>query len=68
MFQRGLERQGGRFYPRPDGDRSRVGRGVSSVVARLANGMVVKSEKMLVAWASTECRGTESGGRGPVVE
>ena len=48
VFQRGLERQGGRFY---------LGQtvtevawdGVSSVVARLANGMVVKSEKMLVA-------------------
>ena len=48
VFQRSLERQGGRFY---------VGQtvkevawdGVSSVVARLANGMAVKSEKMLVA-------------------
>lgn len=48
VFQRSLERQGGRFY---------LGQtvtevawdGVSSVVARLANGMVVKSEKMLVA-------------------
>ena len=48
VFQRSIERQGGRFY---------VGQtvkevawdGVSSVVARLANGMAVKSEKMLVA-------------------
>ena len=48
VFQRSLERHGGRFY---------VGHtvkevawdGVSSVVARLENGMAVKSEKMLVA-------------------
>jgi NAD(P) transhydrogenase len=48
LFQRSLEQQGGRFY---------VGQtvtgvawdGVSSVVATLANGMAVKSEKMLVA-------------------
>lgn len=48
VFQRSLEQQGGRFY---------VGQtvkevawdGVSSVVATLANGMAVKSEKMLVA-------------------
>jgi NAD(P) transhydrogenase len=48
VFQRSLERQGGRFY---------VGQtvkevawdGLSAVVARLENGMAVKSEKMLVA-------------------
>ena len=48
VFQRRLEQKGGRFY---------VGHtvievawdGVSSVVATLANGMAVKSEKMLVA-------------------
>lgn len=48
VFQRSIEQQGGRFY---------VGHtvkevawdGVSAVVARLKNGMAVKSEKMLVA-------------------
>ncbi len=48
VFQRSIEQQGGRFY---------VGHtvkevawdGVSAVVARLENGMAVKSEKMLVA-------------------
>lgn len=48
VFQRSVEQQGGRFY---------VGHtvkevswdGVSAVVARLENGMAVKSEKMLVA-------------------
>ena len=48
VFQRSIEQQGGRFY---------VGHtvievawdGVSAVIARLENGMAVKSEKMLVA-------------------
>ena len=48
VFQRSIERQGGRFYVGQT-VKEVVWDGVSSVVARLANGMAVKSEKMLVA-------------------
>ena len=48
VFQRSLERQGGRFYSGHTVTEV-AWDGVSSVVARLANGMAVKSEKMLVA-------------------
>ena len=48
VFQRSIERQGGRFYSGHTVTEV-VWDGVSSVVARLANGMAVKSEKMLVA-------------------
>ncbi|MFZ1556090.1 MAG: Si-specific NAD(P)(+) transhydrogenase [Nitrospira sp.] len=48
VFQRSIERQGGRFYVGQT-VKEVVCDGVSSVVARLANGMAVKSEKMLVA-------------------
>ena len=48
VFQRSIERRGGRFYVGQT-VKEVVWDGVSSVVARLANGMAVKSEKMLVA-------------------
>lgn len=48
VFQRSIERQGGRFYVGQT-VKEVVWDGVSSVVARLASGMAVKSEKMLVA-------------------
>jgi len=48
VFQRSLEQQGGRFYLRHI-VKEVAWDGISSVVATLANGMVVKSEKMLVA-------------------
>ncbi len=48
IFQRTLERNGGRFYSRHT-VKDVSWDGVSSVVATLANGMAVKSEKMLVA-------------------
>ncbi len=48
VFQRSLERQGGRFYAGHT-VKEVAWDGVSSVVARLDNGMAVKSEKMLVA-------------------
>ncbi len=48
VFQRSLERQGGRFYAGHT-VKEVAWDGVSAVVARLDNGMAVKSEKMLVA-------------------
>lgn len=48
VFQHSLQRQGGRFYAHHT-VKEVAWDGVSSVVARLGNGMVVKSEKMLVA-------------------
>ena len=48
VFQRSIERQGGRFYVGQT-VKQLVWDGVSPLVARLANGMAVKSEKMLVA-------------------
>ena len=48
VFQRSIERQGRTVLFRPHGHRGWPD-GVSSVVASLANGMAVKSEKMLVA-------------------
>ncbi|MCS6318393.1 MAG: Si-specific NAD(P)(+) transhydrogenase [Nitrospira sp.] len=48
VFQRSIEQQGGRFYVGHT-VKEVAGDGVSAVIARLENGMAVKSEKMLVA-------------------